>query len=231
MAEHDLDLRLRAVALALDADAPAFDASLLTAAPRRRARRPLLVAVIAAAAVAGVVGAPAAVSAFRDVFGVESVPVLEPDEPGVAGPYLGDPRPLETVVAQAPFPLRTIGSLGPPSAAYLRADIPAGMVMLAYDGGRIVLTQWPSLDVRTRVAVVPVTGTAEETSVGRHPALWAAGQARGTFTLIGADGGVHKERFELSAGALLWQQGGVSFLLQGAGTKEHALLLAAEIGP
>ncbi len=79
-----------------------------------------------------------------------------------------------------------------------------------------------------RIALVPTSGTAEDVKIGRVPALWIEGTARGTFTLIGADGTVHKERFDVEKGALLWKQDGVALLLQGAGSKERATKLAAE---
>ena len=45
MSEHELELRLREVARALDADAPALDASALRAASRRRVRQRWVVAL------------------------------------------------------------------------------------------------------------------------------------------------------------------------------------------
>ncbi len=132
----------------------------------------------------------------------------------------------QTTVA---FPVRTIASLGAPDAAYVRDDIVGGMVSVTYDDGRIRLTQWSIADVGARAAVVPSSGTAEEIAVGGGlRAIWIAGTARGTFTVIGADLAVHKELFDVAAGALLWQDAGVAFLLQGAGTKENAALLAGQ---
>jgi hypothetical protein len=51
---------------------------------------------------------------------------------------------------------------------------------------------------------------------------------RGTFTLIGADETVHRERFEASPGVLLRKADGMAFLLQGA-PKAEALQLAATV--
>jgi hypothetical protein len=61
-------------------------------------------------------------------------------------------------------------------------------------------------------------------------ALWIEGTARGTFTLIGADGGVHRERFDVDAGVLLWKEDGIAFLLQGAESRLDATRLAAAAG-
>jgi hypothetical protein len=72
-----------------------------------------------------------------------------------------------------------------------------------------------------------VTGTAEDVTVGDVSGLWLEGAARGTFTLVGADRTIHREAFEVSPGALLWRRGAMAFLLQGAGTRDDAIRLAA----
>jgi hypothetical protein len=46
---------------------------------------------------------------------------------------------------------------------------------------------------------------------------------------VGADGAIHRERFDVSAGVLLWRDDGIVFLLQGAEPKVNATKLAAEI--
>jgi hypothetical protein len=103
------------------------------------------------------------------------------------------------------------------------------MATVAYRDGRILLTQWPAARVDARIAIVPASGRATEAEVGRLPALWIEGTARGTFTLIGADGGVHRERFDVGAGVLLWKADGMAFLLQGSDSRHDATRLAAEV--
>jgi hypothetical protein len=222
----DLDDRLRAVAHALDAEAPVLDPAVLRAG-RPRGLRVTLVALAVAAALAAVAAAPAAVSALRDLFTVESVPELGPVPYGVAPAILGPQVPPETVRTAAPFHVATIPSLAPADAAYARQDVGGGMVTLAY--GSILLTQWDASAVQAHVAVVPVSGTAEEVSVGSGRALWIAGTARGTLTLIGADGAVHRELFGVTEGSLLWEEDGVAMLLQGADPKAEAIRVAAEV--
>ena len=229
MSEHELDLRLRAVARTLDADAPPFDVATLRVRPRRRARHALLV-LAACAALAGIAAAPAAISALRDLFDVELVPELTvaPDE---VGPYLGPPVPFEVAQTSVAFRVRTIPSLGTPDGYHMRPDIKGGMVTVAYGREGISLSQWQAADVGTRISVVPAGGTADEVAVGGLSALWIAGTARGLFSVIGADGAVHKELFDVAEGALLWESDGVAFLLQGAGTRDGAARLAADVTP
>jgi hypothetical protein len=175
--------------------------------------------------------APNAISALTDLFDVESVPELGPVPYGVAQPFGG--RRVELAEAQQTvvFPVRTIASLGEPEAAYVRDDIVGGMVSVEYHDGGIRLTQWSLDDVSARAAVVPTIGTAEEVTVRGLRALWIEGTGRGTFTVIGADLAVHRELFGVAAGALLWHEDGVAFLLQGADTKEDAALLAVAVRP
>ena len=98
------------------------------------------------------------------------------------------------------------------------------MVSVSYDGG-IVLSQWSARDVDASVEVVPAGGVAED--VGS--AVWIAGEARGTFAVIGADGALHREEFLVRSGALVWEQAGVGFLLQGAGSKADAVRFASSV--
>jgi hypothetical protein len=228
MAEHELEHRLRAVASALDAQAPTFDPAVLRDAPRRRIR-PTVVALAAAVALAALAAAPAAVSGLRDLFGVDEVKELGPVAPDIAPPFEGGQVPPHDLQKAVPFPVRTISALGAPDAAYVRHDIAGGMATVVYRDERILLTQWPEARVDARIAVVPASGRADKTQVGRLPALWIEGTARGTFTLIGADGGVHRERFDVGAGVLLWKADGMAFLLQGAESRHDATRLAAEV--
>jgi hypothetical protein len=230
MAEDQLELRLRAVAVALDEQTPSFDAARLGSRSERHRRR-RIAAIACIAALAGVAIAPAAVSALRGLFEVDVVTELGPLAPGVAPPFAGRSVSLEALEASAPFRVRTTPSLGAPDGARVRDDVTGGMVTLVYGGGRSLLTQWRTTDVSARVAVVPVEGRAEEVTVGSLSALWIEGAARGTFTLVGADGTVHRESFEVSPGVLLWMQEGMTFLLQGAGAQNTAIRLAVGTSP
>ena len=98
-----------------------------------------------------------------------------------------------------------------------------------YKDEGLLLSQWRTTDIHPRIALVPDAGHVEDVQVGPHPGLWIEGSARGTFVLTGADGTTHRERFEVSSGALLWQADGMTFLLQGAGSKDVAIGLAAKV--
>jgi hypothetical protein len=226
MTDQELELRLGAVARAIDADAPTFDVSVLRGASPRFGRR-RIVALAAALAIVGAAAAPAAVSGLRSLFAVEKVEELGPLPPDVApGLPLFEAREVTLdALTGMPFAVHTLPTLGRPAAAYVRDDIAGGMVTLVY-GDRLLLTQWPDKRVDARITIVPTNGHAENVNVGSLPGLWIEGTARGTWTLIGADGATHKEQFMVDKGALLWKDDGIAFLLQGAGSAAEATRLA-----
>jgi hypothetical protein len=227
MTERELELRLEAVAAALDAAAPRFDAAGLRPSRTRRARR-ALVAAMTLTALAGVTVAPAAVSTLARFFDTSQVSELSPIAPDVAPPYLGPPVSEAEASAAVPFGIRTIGALGYPDTFHVRPDIAGGMVSVGY-GGRTLLTQWSIAEIGTRVEVASARGSAADITAGSLRATWIAGEARGTFSVIGADGATHRETFAVAEGALLWEDRGVAFLLQGAGSEANAARLAASV--
>ena len=230
MTEHelDIDLLLRSAARSLDVDAPVFDASRLRSVSTRRLRGRVL-ALVCIVLLTGVVAAPAAVSAIGDLFDVDEVTAIGPLEYGVAPPYAGRSVTLDVARVDSPFHIRTISSLGAPHDVRVRDDIAGGMVTLAYEHGWIVLTQWRTADVAARIAVVPLDGTADTVAAAGVQGLWTEGASRGTFSLVGADGTVHRESFDVGSGALLWKRDGMTYLLQGAGTRDAAVRLAADV--
>jgi hypothetical protein len=80
----------------------------------------------------------------------------------------------------------------------------------------------------SRVLVHYVDGVR---TVGNLRPLWIEGTTRGTFTLIRADGAVHRESFEVGTGVLLWKADAMTFVLQGAASKAEAMRLAADVEP
>jgi hypothetical protein len=228
MAESSLELRLRRVAHALDGDAPAFDpGSLIVAPPRGRRVRWVAVAV-AAALVAGVAAEPAALSALARLLGVTEVEELGPVRPGVVPGILGEPVARDGAQSLVSFRLREVRALGEPAGFHGRRDVGGGMVSVEHANG-VLLTQWSADDVDAHVEVAVRGGIVEAVVVGPQTGTWVAGEARGTFTVTGADGKLHRETFAVRDGALAWEDGGVGFLLHGAGSREEAVELASTV--
>ena len=224
MSEQTLEQRLRTVAAALDDAAPAFDPVVLR--PRRSVSR-LAVAVAVAVAAVGLGAAPAAVSALADFLGVDEVPELGPPPTDVAPAYRGTQVPADVAQESIGFRIRTIADLGQPDAYYVRNDFVGGMAIVAHSG--VLLTQWPAADVDARVAIVPSGGTADVVDGVGSGGVWIEGAARGILTVTGADGAIHREFFDVAAGALVWRDVDVVLLLQGAGSKSAAVRLAATV--
>jgi len=218
MAERDLERRLAALAHSLDADVPAFDASIL----RRRGYRRPVAAVAVLLVVIGAVAAPGALSGLRGLLGIDSVRELGPVAPDVAPAYLGTAVPVESVAIR-------IASLGRPDAAYERDDFAGGMESVVY--GAIRLSRWRADGVAARVDVVRASGRAIDVTfdAGRIRGVWVEAPARGALTVTGADGARHRETFDVGAGALVWRDGGFAYLLQGASGEVAALELGSEV--
>ncbi len=227
MTDRELEQRLRATALALDARAPAFDAAPIAAPRRARVRRALAVAACAAL-VAGVIAEPAALSAVARFLGVTSVDELAPVAPDVAPPFLGREVSRDAAGRYVGFRIREVGALGDPERFHGRDDLAGGMVSVSYQGG-LVLTQWHAGAVDAGVEVTVSGGSAEDVMVGERGGVWVAGEARGTFVVVGADGARHREEFAVREGALAWEAEGVGFLLQGASSSAEAARLAASV--
>jgi hypothetical protein len=229
MTERELEQRLVATARALDEYVPVFELARLQGRQRRQLRRSVVI-IACAVALLCAIAAPAAVSAFEALFDVDRVPALSPSEPGVAPPFAGRSVPVDLLRFNVPFRVRMISSLGTPDEARVRDDIAGGMSTVVYEDEGLLLSQWRTTDIQPRIALVPDAGHAEDVRVGPHSGLWIEGSARGTFTLTGADGTIHRERFEVSSGALLWQANGITVLLQGADSKSRAIGLATDLG-
>ena len=228
MAEHELELRLRAAARELDARAPSFDVGRLPADAAPTDPRRIVVAWCCVAWPA-VAAAPVAVSALRHLFDVDEVPALGPLEPGVAPPFAGRSVPVETVQASTPCrvqhdPVARRAGRGPRARRHHRRD---GHARLRRRRADAVADDRRERAHRAR----PRPRKAEDVDVGDLPALWIEGTARGTFTLIGADGAVHRESFDVGPGVLLWGTTGMTFLLQGSGSQADAIRLAAAVDP
>jgi hypothetical protein len=190
----------------------------------RRLRALLALAIVAAGL--ALLASPAGSALGRllglvDGVEVQTVPALDAPRPDVAPPYRGLPAELGDA--------HVVGELGLPQEVYRRVDIAGVVATLVYDG--VVLAQWPVRDVRAEVAVVESTGRAEQVAVSGADGVWIAGEARGVYTFVGADGADHHESFAVTDGILLWQLGDTAFRLEGAGSREAAVRLAESVRP
>jgi len=188
----------------------------------RRLRVLLALALVAAGL--GVLASPAGSALGRllglvDGVDVRTVPALEQPPPDVAPSYRGLPAELGDALI--------VGELGLPHEVYRRIDIAGDVATLVYDD--VVLAQWPVRDVRAEIEVVLETGRAQEVSVGGVTGVWIAGEARGIYTFVGADGADHHEAFAVTDGILLWQLDDTALRLEGAGSRDAAVRLAESV--
>ena len=207
--------------------------------PRRRARPVLAVALVAAAVVSGALAvSPAARSearAWLDVVpgvDVEQVAELPPFPADAHGPYLGDEVSLDMAREGVPWRLRLpeIEGLGEPAAIFMRYDVPGGIVTLRYGTEpRALLSQWRGSIADASYQLVSERSRVENVSVAGRPAVWLEGEVQATYTFVGADGKLHREKLPVSGNVLLWEEDGIAFRLETAASQETALEVAESL--
>ena len=175
-----------------------------------------VVALACVVALAGVAVAPAAVSALQHLFDVDEVSELGAARAGCRAPVRGTERAGGRRSGLGPVP-RADDLVARSSRRRPRARRHHGR----NGDDRLRGRQDPAHPVADDRRARPHRARpCQRRGGGRRgrdlPALWIEGAARGTFTLIGADGAVHRESFEVGTGVLLWNDGAMTFLLQGA---------------
>ncbi len=155
---------------------------------------------------------------------------------------LGQPLSLAEARARVAFPLLTpaLPELGPPDEVYLavppidgqvslvwraRADFPPAAetgvgLLLTEFRGRLEPQYWQkTLGPNTRIEYPTVNGAT---------GFWIAGGPH-QFSYTDASGQIRWETTRLAGNVLLWEQGGVTFRLEGARTEAEALRVAATL--
>jgi len=206
------------------------------------------VAVAAALAVfAGSVAAtsPRARAAIADFFGIGPIRVHSGPPPSPVAPSpahgLGEPPPgtrtatLAEAQARAPFRVGIPGALGPPDEVLTAEDRPGFAVALRYGPGP---GRPPASSSAVAAELDAVAGTvvfaekflsdvaAEPVDVG-DGGWWIP--APHVLVYAGPDGSMRVQQPRLAERTLIWQQGAVTYRLEGAFSKEQALAVARSL--
>jgi hypothetical protein len=190
----------------------------------------LLVGIAAAFAVG--------VGGLRLTFG----PAPSPLPSFVAGPGLGDPTTLAEARGDVTFALRVpaLVELGDPDLVYL-ADPPVGGAVTLLYGER---TSFPA-DLATRIGLIVTQFRADigpelfeklidsgvrvtASKVGDANAWWIAGGDH-FFFFRDATGQVVESTLRLAGDTLIWEEGGVTYRVEGASTLEGAVRVAESL--
>ncbi len=214
-----------------------------------------LLALLAAAAAAGVLGLPGIRILVGGSVGAPepstTSPIAGSPTPAPSGPLgrslgLGrpvDPASLDQVVGRhVPLP----AGLGRPASAWLDTNLGVTVVSLAWPasadlpatdplttrepGIGAILTEIPAtVDGALLEKVLGDGATIETAEVNGRVGYWIGGAPHGVLVL-GRDGQIVALDTRLAGNTLLWTQGGLTFRLESALTRDAAVALAATIG-
>ncbi|MFI6131554.1 hypothetical protein [Micromonospora sp. NPDC051141] len=206
----------------------------LAAPPRRRWRYWLAAALAALLVVALPPGRAALADAVTGLLRFSGVVI---DTAPASAPPTGTPAPwpaqrpvaLTEAQRQVRFPIRVPTRLGAPERVLVADPDGAGahrVASLLYRGGTLRLDAFDgALDTvfRKRTAGADVTFT----SVHGNFAIWVGGPH--ALAYIDRRGSVRMATARLSAATLIWQEGGVSYRLEGDLTRDEALDVAGSL--
>jgi hypothetical protein len=200
---------------------------------RHRARRWVLAGAAAlVGAVAVVAPARAAViDAVGTVLRIAGVEVRDEPDPGGL-PATPSPLPslrtaaLDEARRVALFPVRVPAGLGAPERVELADPDAAGaprVVSMSFRGGTVRFDQF---DGAPSPVFFKTAADAEWVEVGTI-GIWLAGPHPVTY--VGRDGVERVETARLAAPTLIWSQAGVTYRLEGVGTRAEAVRLARSL--
>ncbi|MET8279996.1 hypothetical protein [Micromonospora sp. NPDC005174] len=201
----------------------------------RRRWRSLAAATLVALLVAALPPTRAAVAdAVGEVLrfaGVEIATSPTPSSPG------GEPSPLPSLRTvgldearrAVRFPIRVPPALGPPERVSIADPDGTGayrVATLLYDGGSLRLD---AFDGRLDLAFHKRTSRAgtEWTQVDGDFAIWVDGPH--VLSYVDRSGQIRQETARLAAPTLIWEQGGVTYRLEGARTRAAAVAIAESL--
>jgi hypothetical protein len=197
-----------------------------------RMRRPLAIALAAllllaatAAAIPGIREPVLDWLGLRSVH-VERVPRPLPEPPG-NGLALGRHTTLAAAQARLAFTPVLPAGLGRPTV-YYEGFPPGGQLGLVYRGGRLLITEVQGrLDREYLFKLVrPGTGV-EAVRVNGERGLWISGTHQ--YAYADRNGEIRTDSVRTAGDVLLWRRGELLLRLEGAGSKQEALRIAASV--
>jgi hypothetical protein len=239
---HHLDIRGNDLAPAVLAGIAAADHR-TPRVHRRRALRPVTVALVAlAVVVATTLVLPAPREALARWLGLDGVRITERDDvPEGLGRalHLGQPVDLSEAADLSDGLALVPRGVGDPAGAY--AGRPEGAVTLAWapssrlpdvggTGVGLVISVFPGSTDRAVVEKqLPPGAPAEDVTVDGDPGFWISGPH--VVIYFDAAGRPQPDAARLAGNTLLWQHGGVVYRLESALDREAAVALAESLEP
>ena len=197
--------------------------------PPRFSRRPVAIAlaVVTVAAIAAAFAVPQSRSAILDWLGLRHVSVVRVEKLPVVpanGLELGQRVTLGEAKRRAPWLLVPDGE---PDSVWVNESIPGGKVSLVWGTPSHVRLLLTELSGRAYVEKIIDGDTGVERVKIGSAGVWFQGEHVVMFQDL--DGRFHDTHARLARNTLVWQQGGVTFRLEGGLTKDEALRIARTV--
>jgi hypothetical protein len=193
-------------------------------------------AILVVIAVAALTFSPQARNAVADFLGVGGVRIGFDDSPPTAtpneGPDLGPEVPLEEAEREVGFEVKVpeLAELGSPQI-HLTRPPESGMVSLyypdAYDEGLLVTQFRAGVDEVFFKKLTLEGATVEYLTVREGPAFWVTGSH--FFAYVEPDGDIREESLRIAENVLLWEEGGITYRIEGGFGKGEALAIARSL--
>jgi hypothetical protein len=211
-------------------------------ADRRRPPRLLVAAAVLLVIGLAVLTVAPAREAVARWLGIGAVRIERTDQPVVTGPAsstspgaVAPTRPdgsidVEAVAQRVPFEVRlpTAEVAGEPTAASTDPAVPSGLIEVRYPGFTLVeLASQPGGAPVVAKFLGPGTETAPVTVAGQ-PGLWITGDPH-EVAFIDPDGATRLDRVRRAGDVLLWEEGGVTYRIEGAPSLDEALAVAGSL--
>lgn len=231
----DVEQALRELGRSLDFPEPDLSASVVERlraepAPRRPRLRPVAVAfAVVALALAVAIAVPPARSAILDLLGLsgataERVETL-PRAPRGADLALG--RRVTLADAQGAVDYDVLAPPAQRARVYLDRAVPGGKISVVWRerGARLILAQFRGEGLPFVGKLVGRETRVEDVTVRGAPGAWVSGP-RHLVLWRDARGRIREETRRLAGNVLLWEQGGVTYRLEGEVSRTAALGIA-----
>jgi hypothetical protein len=203
--------------------------------PRRRQRSRLLVAAAAAGVV--VLGSLLAIAPTRDAIaswlGLGTVRITTTSDappPTADRPDTATSVELEAAERAVPFVIKTADPTSAGTALGVSVDpaVPFGLVEIRYEQFTLVeLTSAPGPVPQLEKLIGPGTGITS-VSVGDHPGFWFDG-APHALAYVRPDGETALDTIRRAGNVLLWEDGGVTYRIEGAASLDEAQAIASSL--
>jgi len=200
---------------------------------RTRARRVILAVAAAVLVLAGLLIVTPTREAIADWFGIGAVRITTSEAPLPTDDPSGDPPAsvdLDVARRAMPFAIRLADPAlaGPPMGVSVDPAVRAGLVEILYKDFTLVEVALAADRSSVLEKSVGPGTTITPVVVGARAGVWIAGEPH-TLFFVRPDGATDEDRVRRAGNVLLWEDGGVTYRVEGADSLDKALAVATSL--